>query len=93
TPLKCLYILCRYLPLALWPLIIWTIVLDHTQEECIAQGALIWENITFLILVRLSPLPCVLAIRAYAYTGRRKTVRILLTLCICTYFGVQLWAY
>ncbi|KAF5348314.1 hypothetical protein D9756_010476 [Leucocoprinus leucothites] len=90
TALKCIYLAGRFLPIVLWPIAMWLMVGDHTLEECKGKELLI-EHLIFMVL-QLVP-HGVLAIRAYAYTGRTREVRILLALGMCGYIGTQVWAY
>ncbi|KAF5348335.1 hypothetical protein D9756_010495 [Leucocoprinus leucothites] len=90
TPLKCIYLAGRFLPIVLWPIIVWLMVGDHTLEEC--QGKKLLAEHLIVMVLQLVP-HSVLAIRAYAYTGRSRKVRILLALGTCAYIGTQIWAY
>lgn len=90
TLLKCIYIACRYLPPILWPYILWCYVPDHVQEDCVGS-VIVLQQMIFMLL-QLFP-HCVLAIRAYAYTGGRAKIRAILISLLCCYIVLQLWVY
>ncbi|KAF8970981.1 hypothetical protein BDZ97DRAFT_1651902, partial [Flammula alnicola] len=89
TTLKVVYLLCRYFPLLSWSIILWTLVGDHDLKTCIP--AIVVQQV-FFIPLQFFP-QCVLIMRAWAFSGRKRTTLVLLLPCLGGYLGLQIWGY
>ncbi len=69
TSLKCIYLLCRYLPITLWPYILWCFVPDHPQEEC-TEKVIVLQHMVFTLMVTLLPsIHCAILMSSSSYSS------------------------
>ncbi|KAF8152351.1 hypothetical protein B0H34DRAFT_113281 [Crassisporium funariophilum] len=88
TWLKAIYLVCRYYPLTVWPFTIWLYVVDHSYETCIPMVTL--QQLSFIPL-HFFP-HCMLIIRVWAFSGRKRWTLALLLACLSGYLAVQIWS-
>lgn len=89
TSVKLAYLLCRYYMLLLWPVILWSYLPAHSFELCTRSGKPV--NMLFT--------PCqvfpqaVMAMRAYAFSGRDKRALVVLGLAFAGFLSIEIWAW
>ncbi|TFK39684.1 hypothetical protein BDQ12DRAFT_681018 [Crucibulum laeve] len=89
TKIKGAYLACRYYPLILWPFVMWSYVGDHTREVCLVVGR---PMHAFLAPCLFFP-QAVMAMRAWAFSGRNTYIMCLLLVCWTALVGVDIWVF
>ncbi|TFK66867.1 hypothetical protein BDN72DRAFT_128912 [Pluteus cervinus] len=87
--IKLAYILCRYCPLLTYPVTLWAYIGDYDQEFCAPIVRPVWA---LFIPLYLFP-HVVMLLRAYAFSGRRKWILVLLSLCFMALCTVTVYAF
>ncbi|THH15857.1 hypothetical protein EW146_g4702 [Bondarzewia mesenterica] len=89
TSVKVAYLFCRYYPLLLSPLHIWGWMYDHDFSIC--------KRVITPLYICLIPLQIsaqvVLMLRAYAFTGRRLAILVLLYVGLAAVLAVEIWVF
>ncbi|KAF9527416.1 hypothetical protein CPB83DRAFT_394971 [Crepidotus variabilis] len=86
--LKCLYLACRFAPIALWPVNMYSFMNEHTRQGC--QPLVIFESLSFGLLLALPQ--CIYVLRAWSITGRMRPLLVLFLACFGAYLTVVVWA-
>ncbi|KAH6915795.1 hypothetical protein BKA70DRAFT_1556378 [Coprinopsis sp. MPI-PUGE-AT-0042] len=89
TSVKLAYLLCRYYVLLLWPVILWSYLPAHSFELC--------QRSTKAINIVLAPCQvfpqAVMAMRAFAFSGRDKRALTVLGLSFTALVITEIWAW
>ncbi|PFH52904.1 hypothetical protein AMATHDRAFT_138693, partial [Amanita thiersii Skay4041] len=89
SPIKYVYLSCRYYPLLTWPIIMWGFVGNHDPNFCIRMVHVLY---ILLIPYQLTS-QVVMILRSWAFTGRRISVAILLGISYVILVGAEIWVF
>jgi len=89
SSIKLAYFLCRYYALLSWPIILFAYVANHTAQTC--TTLMYPANIVLLPMQLFAQ--GVMAMRAYAFTGRNKATLGILSVCFGALFAVEVWFF
>ncbi|KAF8887359.1 hypothetical protein BD779DRAFT_516624 [Infundibulicybe gibba] len=89
TSVKVAYLLCRYYPLVVWPIIVWAYVGNHDGAFC----TLVLRPVHALFAPFQFFSQAVMGMRAYAFSGRKRKVLVLLSTCYAILVGVDIWVF
>ncbi|KAI5895696.1 uncharacterized protein SCHCODRAFT_01211798 [Schizophyllum commune H4-8] len=89
TAMKFAYLFCRYYYLIYWPLMLWAFVGNHNYSLCLG----LTRPVNALLMPMQFISQGIMAMRAYAFTGRNKRIAILLVTCYTLLVGVDIWTF
>ncbi|KAL1740701.1 hypothetical protein HDZ31DRAFT_15604, partial [Schizophyllum fasciatum] len=88
TAVKFAYLFCRYYYLIYWPLMLWAFVGNHAYALCTG----LTRPINALLMPMVSS-RSIMAMRAYAFTGRNKRIAIVLASCYVALVCIVIWTF
>ncbi|KAF9465766.1 hypothetical protein BDZ94DRAFT_1253102 [Collybia nuda] len=89
SSVKFAFLACRYYPIVSWAIFIWAFVHDHKLEYC---RHIVKTLYLFMIPFQLSA-QAVMIMRAWAFTGRTKTILFVLLVAYAILAAVEFWVF
>lgn len=89
TGIKFAYLLSRYYPLLYWPFVLWSFCGDHQYALCTSLA----RPINALLMPMQFCSQGIMAMRAYAFTGRETKILVLLATCYALLVGIGIWVF
>ncbi|KZW00430.1 hypothetical protein EXIGLDRAFT_667485 [Exidia glandulosa HHB12029] len=87
TPVKCIYLFCRYWPILFVPYTLWVYTTNHPEDTC----KKVFQSVPLLMTFNMISAELVLLIRTYAFLGRKTWMLAGLLALLAGVLGYQLY--
>lgn len=87
SAVKCAYLFCRYYPLFIAPFHFWGLIGNHERHVCEQY----YHALYACTIPTMLSSQIILMLRTYAFTGRKRTVLVALSISFFSLVGISIW--